>query len=141
MSFDLVVPQSCGENPPNQHHPPLLELSNKPLRVSIFGPKKDIEKLFASPDAQPLPTKQPIGYPHGNSYNATGVRLAKLLFVKIYGREVDKAIPNDFVVSDEYYGWEPKMGEPGPVVYVRVSFAVATLLPLSGWTNSRTVPA
>jgi len=85
----------CTLTPPNPlHHPPL----DQPLRIEVQGQLKDFQKVL--PEAPWLIDGKPSAFPQ-----PSGVKLARLAFREIYGRDVQTEVAGDFVVRDEYMGW------------------------------------
>ncbi|KAK1457849.1 hypothetical protein CMEL01_15832 [Colletotrichum melonis] len=94
MALELFIP-SCVRSPPGHLHLPDIE---RPLRISIEGPRESIEKLFPSVvwDTRVFDAKFP---------QEAGPQLATLAFRRIYGESVRSDVPGDLVVRNGYIGW------------------------------------
>ncbi|KAK1526749.1 hypothetical protein CPAR01_13277, partial [Colletotrichum paranaense] len=70
----------------------------RPLRISIEGPRQSIRKLIPSAvcDTRNFDGKFP---------QEAGPALAALTFRHVYGVSVRSHVPGDMVVRDEYIGW------------------------------------
>lgn len=104
MALKLHIPP-CICTPAHPFHLPPWE---KPLRIQIGGSPASIEQLL--PDVPLI-----IGRPDTMVFpQSVGPELAKLTYQALYGRAASDQVPGDFVIRDEYLGWErPKI--PGPL--------------------------
>ncbi|KAK1523929.1 uncharacterized protein CCOS01_09016 [Colletotrichum costaricense] len=94
MALELFIP-SCVRSPPGHLNLPDIE---RPLRISIEGPRQSIKKLFSSAvwDTRNFDGKFP---------QEAGPALAALTFRHVYGVSVRSHVLGDIVVRDEYIGW------------------------------------
>lgn len=94
MALEFFI-SSCVRSPAEHLHLPHIE---RPLRISIGGPRESIEKLFPSAvwDTRNFDGKFP---------QEAGPELAALTFRHVYGMSVRPDVPGDLVVRDEYIRW------------------------------------
>ena len=94
MTYQLHIPE-CIDRPRHPlHFPPV----SRPLRIAIEGPLSCVTKLVPHVDWE----LTPFDLPH---LQAAAEPLARLAFLKIYGRDVNASIDGDMTIRDEYLGW------------------------------------
>ncbi|KND88830.1 hypothetical protein TOPH_06519 [Tolypocladium ophioglossoides CBS 100239] len=90
MPANLVIPP-CEQNPTHPNHFPRHD---KPLRVQILGLNETINQLFN--DGTKMPSQErPIT--SAVDFDEAGIRLAKMAFKLLYGRDVNSKDQSDFV--------------------------------------------
>ncbi|KAI1171012.1 hypothetical protein F4777DRAFT_566894 [Nemania sp. FL0916] len=99
MAFKLVLPQ-CGQTPGCVNHPPEPD---KPLRIQIMGLLNDIDNLFD--DGMKMPRPKHTEKLAADNFIEPGLRLARIGFGLLYGRDVDPGNSSDMVPRHQYDVW------------------------------------
>ncbi|KAI0206540.1 hypothetical protein F4808DRAFT_407775 [Astrocystis sublimbata] len=100
MTSKLILPQ-CEQTPICVNHPPEWE---KPLRIQINAHYDDLDKVFE--DGMKMPRLNPMDVEKATDFHEAGLRLARMAFRLLYGRDPDLENPSDMVPRHQYRLWE-----------------------------------
>ncbi|KAI1178933.1 hypothetical protein F4777DRAFT_40991 [Nemania sp. FL0916] len=115
MASKLILPP-CADSPAHMHHPPPPD---KPLRIQVGGHLDWIDQLF---DDGTKIFRPEATFFSLDEYAEPCLRLIKMSFNLLYGRDPDPETPLDMVLRYQSYIFQGRTGDKPPEKDIPISY-------------------